>query len=121
MKYKILLPGLLFSLMISSCIYYPQSTDIPLINHKNDLRVDAGISAVPSAQATVSYGVTEKIAIQGFGSIGSDDHYYLQAATGIYKNRANNRVIELYGGFGYGYGSAYNGSMPGDLTGDYQL
>ncbi len=96
------------------------TTDIPLISEKNDLRVDAGISVVPSANATISYGLTDKIAIQGFGSIGYD-RYYFQAATGLYKNKGNSKIFELYGGFGYGYGDAYNDANPGNLRGNYQL
>ncbi len=108
--------------MMSSCIvYHPMITDIPLISKKNDLRIDAGISIVPSTNATVSYGLTDKIAIQGFGSIGADDRYYFQAATGLYKNKGDNKIFELYGGFGYGYGNAYNDANPGNLLGDYQL
>lgn len=97
------------------------TTDIPLISEKNDLRVDAGISLIPSANATVSYGLTNKIAIQGFGNISADDTYYFQAATGLYKNLVANKILELYGGFGYGYGDAYNDANPGNLYGDYQL
>ena len=85
------------------------------------MRVDAGISIVPSANATVSYGLTDKIAIQWFGSIGTDERYYFQAATGLYKNKGNNKILELYGGFGYGYGNAYKDANPGNLLGDYQL
>lgn len=121
MKDRILILGILISTLMSSCIvYHPITTDIPLISEKNDLRVDAGISVVPSANATISYGLTDKIAIQGFGSIGYD-RYYFQAATGLYKNKGNSKVFELYGGFGYGYGDAYNDANPGNLLGNYQL
>jgi len=119
---KVITFGFLFPLILSSCIvYHPQTLDIPLITEKNDLRMDAGISIVPSAHVTISYGLTNKIAIQGFGSIGADDRYYVQAATGLFKNKENNKVIELYGGFGYGYGDAYKDANPGNLFGDYQL
>lgn len=112
----------LFPIMMSSCIVYQtQTTDIPLISKKNDLRVDAGVSTVPSVNATVSYGLTDKIAIQGYGNIGSGDRYYFQAATGLYKYKENSRVLELYSGFGYGYGNAYKDANPGNLLGDYQL
>ncbi len=122
MKNRILTLGLLVSLTMSGCIVYkPMTTDIPLINKKNDLRVDAGISFVPSVNATISYGLTNKIAIQGCGSVGTDDSYYIQAATGLYKNLADNRIFELYGGFGYGYGNAYKDANPGNLLGHYQL
>lgn len=120
---KLFVFGLLsLSLIMKSCIvYYPQTVDIPLISKKKDLRVDAGISTRPSIHTTVSYGLTDKIAIQGFGSFSSDDVYYFQAATGLYNNRGNSRVLELYGGFGYGHGNAYCGANPGNLLGDYQI
>ena len=122
MNVRVITFGGLFSIMMSSCIVYQtQTTDIPLISEKHDLRVDAGVSIVPSVHATISYGLTDKIAIQGFGSIGSGDKYYFQAATGFYKYKGNNRVLELYGGFGYGYGNAYKDANPGNLLGDYQL
>ena len=122
MTNKILIIGFALSLTLTSCIVYqPQLTDIPLIHEKNDLRVDAGVSLLPSAQATISYGLTDKVAIQGFGSYGADEKYYLQAATGIYKNKGNDRVLELYGGFGYGHGEAYDDTEPGTLLGNYQL
>ena len=62
---RLIIFGFLISLVMSSyMVYHPITTDIPLISKKNDLRVDAGISIVPSANATVSYGLTDKIAIQ---------------------------------------------------------
>lgn len=122
MNTKIIILAILISLMMPGCIIYQtQSTDIPLISKKNDLRIDAGISLVPLASATISYGLTDKIAIQGYGAIGTDDSYYFQVATGLYKANENNRVLELYGGFGYGYGTSYNDANPGHLLGDYQL
>ena len=122
MNTKILINGFLIAMMMTSCIvYHPQTADIPLINEKKDLRIDAGISIVPSAHATISYGLTDKIAVQTFGSIGSDERYYFQGAAGLYKNLENHKVMELYGGFGYGYGSAYKDANPGDLYGNYQL
>ena len=122
MKFTKLILGFITSCIMTSCIvYHPHTTDIPLISEKNDLRIDAGISLIPSAHATVSYGLTEKMALQGYGSIGADERHYFQLATGLYKNKANNRILELYGGFGYGYGDAYKSSTGGSLQGDYQL
>jgi hypothetical protein len=115
--------GYLFSLMImTSCIiYHPQTTDIPLISAKRDLRLDAGISILPSVHATISYGLTNKISLQTFGSLGFDDRYYFQGATGIFKKYDDQKIMELYGGFGYGYGRAYRDANPGDLLGNYQV
>jgi hypothetical protein len=108
--------------MMTSCIiYHPQMADIPLIAKKGDVRIDAGISIIPSAHATVSYGLTDKITIQGFGSIGEDEKYYLQGATGIYKNINESRVLEAYAGFGYGHGKTFHGGDNGRLYGNYQL
>lgn len=107
--------------MTSCVVYHPQTIDIPLINKKKDLRIDAGVSLVPSAHATISYGLSNKIAVQTFGSIGPDDRYYFQGAVGYFRDLGNRKVMELYTGFGYGYGSAYKDSNPGDLYGDYQL
>ena len=45
MKKTLFLISLVF--MLSGCVaYYPQLVDVPLINHKNDLRVDAGVSII---------------------------------------------------------------------------
>lgn len=107
--------------VMTSCIIYPHTVDIPLIEKKNDMRIDAGISVIPSAQATVSYGLTDKIAVQTFGSIGPDELYYIQGAVGRFKDLGNHKIMEIYGGFGSGYGSAYIHDNPGDLSGDYQL
>lgn len=112
----------LFSLITSSCIvYHPQTVDIPLIKEKGDLRVDAGVSLIPSAHATVSYGLSDKLAIQGFGSVGADERYYFQGATGIYKELKSNVIMETYAGFGYGHGNAYSQTNGGSLKGNYQL
>jgi hypothetical protein len=123
MIYKNTVYGFIIIVMtMTSCIvYHPQTADIPLISKKKDLRLDAGISIVPSAHATISYGLTDKIAIQTFGSIGSDDRYYFQGAAGLFKNYSNQKTMEFYSGFGYGYGSAYRDAHPGDLYGDYQI
>ncbi len=94
-------------------------TDIPLINKKNDLRIDGGVSLIPSLYTTVSYGLTDKIAVQGFANIGMTE--YLQGAIGRYQNFGKGGVFEWYGGLGYGKADAQNNANPGNLYGDYQL
>ncbi len=114
--------GFLISLLVTGCcVYHPQTTDIPLIKGKNDLRIDAGISLIPTVHATISYGLTKAVALQAFGTIGSDSRQYFQFAPGLYKDLGNRRVMELYGGFGTGYGNAYKDAHPGNMYGDYQL
>jgi hypothetical protein len=123
MKYKFIIYGSLIYLMImTSCrVYYPQINDIPLISERKDLRLDAGISIVPSAQATISYGLTDKIAVQTFGSTGIDGRYYFQGAAGLFKPNRNQKVMEFYCGFGYGYSFTDITPLTGELYGDYQL
>jgi hypothetical protein len=119
---KNFLIGLLILIMTSSCcVYHPQTIDIPLIKQKHDIRLDAGVSIIPSANATISYGLTNKIAIQGFGTIGSDDRWYFQIAPGIYKTYKKQTVGEFYAGFGSGHGNAYRDANPGNMYGNYQI
>jgi len=68
--------------LFSGCFYHPHSSDIPLISEKGEVRVDGGISLIPTAHATISYGLTNKIAIQAYASKGNDKNNYLQALTG---------------------------------------
>jgi len=119
--YKFLAP-LIFSLLLNSCgIYLPQSSDIPLINKKNDLRIDAGVSSAGTAgTATVSYGISSNVAIQGHGTMGTNDRYFFHGALGYYKNLKNRNVVEIYGGFGNGYGYSSNHDTQTDLSGNYQ-
>jgi hypothetical protein len=122
MKPNVFVLAFSFLLLITGCcVYHPQTTDIPLIKGKNDLRIDAGISFVPTVHSTISYGLTKKIAIQVFGSTGGYERKYFHIAPGLYKVHENHIVMELYGGFGYGYGNAYKDANPGRLYGNYQL
>lgn len=106
--------------LLSSCAFYqPSMVDIPLITGKNDVRVDVGGSINPSVYTTVSYGLTDKIALQAFAKVSDPDRYYVQGAFGLYKSLLNNRVVEWYSGVGYGYSKAYNDANPGNLTGNY--
>jgi hypothetical protein len=115
-------------LLIGCAVYHPQTTDIPLIDHKGELRIDVGASLIPSVHSTFSYGLTNKIALQAFGSIGAEDRYYLQLSPGLYKCVNNKRVIELYSGFGMGHANTIKNplaNMPEaveqSLYGNYQL
>ena len=113
------------ALSTSCAIYHPQLGDIPLIREKGDTRIDLGISLTPPVVRTsVSYGLTESIAVQVAGNFMgepvSDNRYYVQGATGLYKHLQNGNVMELYGGFGYGYGFSDYGFNARSLSGNYQ-
>lgn len=101
-------------IMTSGGIYQPQMIDAPLINGKADFRIDAGYSSLSSTYATFSYGLTDKLSVQTYGSYGKDDQYYLQGAIGFYKDLGQKKVLELFAGFGYGYGIVSNDSIPGN-------
>jgi hypothetical protein len=118
----------LISLFSGCAIYHPQTTDIPLIDHKGELRIDLGTSVIPSVHSSFSYGLTNKIAIQAFGSVGVESRYYFQFAPGLYKSFNNKKVIELYSGVGLGYANTTKDpltNMPEvikqSLFGNYQL
>jgi hypothetical protein len=112
--------GFLTAFLITSCgVYNPQTVDIPLISKKKDLRIDAGIS-MATLNATVSYGLTNKIALQTFGSIRGENEHHFQGAAGYFRDLGDLKVLEFYGGFGFGYGDAYNDANPGNLYGNYQ-
>lgn len=119
--YKFLI-SIFIGFILNSCgVYLPQSTDIPLINKKHDLRIDAGVSSVGTAgMATVSYGISSKVAIQGYGTFGTNDRYFYHGALGYYKNLKKRNIIEIYGGFGNGYGYSSNHDTHTDLSGNYQ-
>ncbi|MGJ3235837.1 hypothetical protein [Marivirga sp.] len=120
-NYQPYLSFILASFLMISCVaYQPQMVDIPLIQEKNDLRVDAGLSLVKgNIGGTFSYGVSDKIAVQVHGNtmIDGTQHNYIQGAGGYYKHFQNDAVLELYGGLGYGNIYAYSGAQPGDLDG----
>jgi hypothetical protein len=125
---KNLIICLLSSLFLIGCaVYHPQTTDIPLIDHKGDLRIDVGASVIPSAHSTISYGLTNKIALQSYGSIGVEDRYYFQFSPGLYKC-VNKKVIELYSGFGMGHANTVKNPLSNlpeaikqSLFGNYQI
>jgi len=110
-------------LTLSSCVgYLPQSVDVPLISKKNDLRIDAGVtSALSAGTATISYGLTERIAVQAYGNLGANSRNYYQGAIGYYKNLKNRSIMELYGGVGNGNANYKNHDLFSNTSGAYQL
>lgn len=96
-------------MFLPSCImYHPQTADIPLIEKKGDLRVEASAwtSALmtPDAiggSATVSYGLTDWMAGQLHASLQDGKNYNLQAAAGTYTT-FERAVLEVYAGVNYG-------------------
>lgn len=94
---------------VSSCsIYHPQAVDIPLINHAEDVRVDASLGlstwVIPDVftlNATASYGFNDWLAGQAHFNYGGDN-LYAQLAPGAYFPLGENAVVETYVGLGLG-------------------
>lgn len=97
--------------LLASCvspIYHAQSVDVPLINHKGDVRVSADMSLsawlLPDAMnmnATGTVGITDWLSGQVHANYGGDNAY-VQAAPGVYFPLSDHFVVEGYAGFGYG-------------------
>lgn len=114
---------LALSMAFSSCgIYYPQSVDMPLLEAKNDCRIDAGVN-VTGVHASIAYGLTDHIALQTHcNSIFAEDHY-MQIAPGWY-HKFDKSVMEIYCGYGAGRGTRHYAPHVlggGSLTGNYFL
>lgn len=109
----IVFPFLIF-LLTSGGIYDPQMVDVPLISEKADFRIDAGYSSLSSSFATFSYGLTNKLSVQTYGSYSNANQYYLQGSIGLHKELGKKKVLELFAGYGYGIGNGSNDSIPGN-------
>jgi hypothetical protein len=117
-KTKIIMLATVF--LTTSCAYYPRLTNIPLVREKGDTRIEAGIASAVAVHASISHGLTENIAIQVAGNIGGNEHRYLQGAVGFFSNDQG-KIMEVYGGFGYGYSEVSKNSEPGRLFGTHQI
>lgn len=125
---RFLFPIAIQILIYGCAVYHPQSTDIPLIDHKGELRIDAGASIIPSIYFTVSYGLTNKISFMTYASAGVEERYYFQFSPGFYKTLQSKKVIELYGGYGFGHANTVKDPFANiperveqSLAGTYQL
>ncbi len=96
------------SLFASCSIYHPQAVDIPLINHAEDVRVDAslGMSSwilpdVVTLNVTASYGFNDWLAGQAHINYGGEN-VYAQLAPGFYRPFGEHSMLETYIGMGMG-------------------
>ena len=113
---KIMLICIIVLIAINGCaVYYPQVVDIPLIKEKGDIRLDGGLFVAPGSESkegadpagshvTISAGLTNVIAVQGYVNVDFLLNGYAQGALGLFKGFDNNAVIELYSGYGFGGG-----------------
>ena len=111
----VILAGAMLFLAPSCIMYRPQSVDVPLIHHKEDLRVDAAFSLTPlgfapALNATGSYGLTDWNALQFHINWDGYKTMYTQASVGAYKTFGGHFVTEAYLGYGFGYSCYQNHS-----------
>lgn len=107
---------------LNACnVYTNQTVDIPLISKKKELRADAGLSLKEFVYGTISYGLTDKIALQTFLNLSYDNRFFFQNAAGYFRDLGNRNIMEVYGGFAFGYTNAGNHDVPTKLKGPYQL
>lgn len=96
----------------SSCsIYHPHAVEMPMISQKGEVHADGAVAMsgwllpdVMTINTSVSYGLTDLIALQGHANYGGENAYG-QLAAGVYKQTASHFLLEGY--LGYGYGGAW--------------
>jgi hypothetical protein len=114
--------AILFMSGFTACsVYTNQTVDIPLINKKNELRADAGISIKEFFYGTISYGLTDKFALQTFYNKSAEGRFFFQNAVGYFRDLGNRNIMEIYSGFAFGYSNTGNHDVPTRLKGPYQL
>ena len=121
MKQAVIPLALLLSLLAASCgVYSAQGTDIPLIDHRGMVNLNGNLS-LAHVQGNASVGITDHLALATSFSFAERQKYYNQYMAGYY-NPIGRGVLELYGGFGYGYGRQYYDHDPRmGVKGRYQI
>ena len=111
------------SALFSSCVmYHPQSVDIPLIRHQNDLQVEGAISispypySSPTLNATATYSFNKWGAVQAHINTDGYTELYLQTAFGSYLPIKQHYVIEGYTGYGFGFSKTTTSLFGKDIT-----
>lgn len=119
---------LLFS--CSSFVYYPNGANAPLLTHKDEVQVAAGIKGF-GGDIRTAYALTDKIGVQMNANILNVDvtelgvsylngNYYGEAAIGFYKPISSIFVFETYAGAGTGITSSKNDDTGVTKTTNYQ-
>lgn len=102
--------GVMIVCFLSSCaVYHPQSVDIPLVDHRGEVRADVAVgtsflAVMPNGEnvnATATWAVGDWYAAQLHANY-AGDNYYLQFAPGVYGRAGERFVMECYAGMGYG-------------------
>ncbi|MBR1517446.1 MAG: hypothetical protein IJ620_04815 [Bacteroidales bacterium] len=111
-RFAVLICG---ALTMAACgAYTPAMVDIPLIAHQGDGHADLSISTLnsysyASLNGSLSYGLTDEVAIQVAGGTDFEHNGHVMLAAGRYHAAADGRmVMEFYGGVAAGRMHTYN-------------
>ena len=121
MKRIVIITGILLALLSTGCsvMNAPRLADVPLIDHKGDVRVSASAYVYPilGLEATTTVGVFNRMALQlHVDGILSDTYFHV--ASGFFLP-IENRVFEAYLGYGKGDGSVYVDAEPISARGSF--
>lgn len=104
-----------FAAAMTGCttLYHPQLADVPMIDHKGDIRVSLNgeVTTPYSVGSTVTVGVTDAFAIQLHANtnIEVDKNFYSHLAAGLFKSMGST-LLEGYAALGFGIGENWNGA-----------
>lgn len=121
MKRIVIIAGILLAFLSTGCsvMNAPRLADVPLIDHKGDVRVSASayVYPLPGLEATTTVGIFNRMALQlHVDGILSDTYFHV--APGFFLP-LENRVFEVYLGYGHGDGSVYVDADPVFAEGDF--
>lgn len=104
--FLILIPAGILVLVSSCTIYEPQMVSIPLISVKNEVQLDAGVSALGGVYGSVAFAPAQHVALQVYGAVYPENTNF-QGAIGYATKTKSDLNFEIYGGFGTGKGTKY--------------
>lgn len=125
--------ALAFSLLLflSGCVstYMPNTPNVPMFTEKGELSAGGHVSLKGNITFNTAYAVTDHFAVMLNGSMLKSEskkmdfrHNLVEAAGGYFTTfgSENNRVLEVYGGYGGGSSYRTEKKILGDGTPDYQ-
>lgn len=120
-----------FLLFLSGCVstYMPNTPNVPMFTEKGELSAGGHVSLKGNITFNTAYAVSDHFAVMLNGSMLNSEgkkmdfrHNLVEAAGGYFTTFGpeNNRVLEIYGGFGGGSSDRREKKERGDDTPDYQ-
>lgn len=105
-KVKIILFFLILVFGLSSCVYYPHLANIPLMEKKGDLQINAGVGMSP-INGSVTYSPIKNYSVMVHGTGLKSNNKSIQCGLGYYNRLGNGLIYETYGLYNRGKGEGY--------------